>query len=151
MTQPDIVYFVSVVSQFMSSPTVDHWAAEQILCYLKAAPRCKILYKDHGHTRIECFSDVDWAGSREDKRSTSKYCVFVDENLVSWKSKKQNLISRSSVESEYRVMTQFVCQIVQFLFEIGFSITMSAKLWCDNQVALHIAFNPVFHERTKHI
>ncbi|KAA0054264.1 putative mitochondrial protein [Cucumis melo var. makuwa] len=155
VTRSDIAYFVSVVSQFISSPIVDHRAVvEHILCYLKAAPRLAILYKDHGHTRVECFSDVDWAGSQEDRRSTSGYCVFVGGNLVSWKSKKQNMVSRSSAESEYRIMTQSVCKIVlihQLLSEIGFSIKVSAKLWCDNQVALHIASNIVFHERTKHI
>ncbi|KAL0556547.1 hypothetical protein IC582_005061 [Cucumis melo] len=155
MTRPDIAYFVSVVSQFMSSPTVDHWAAvEQILCYSKAAPGRGILYKDHGHTRVECFSDADWAESREDRRSTSGYCVFVGGKLVSWKSKKQNVVSRSSAKSEYRATAQSVCEIAwihQLLSEIGFSITVPAKLWCDNQVALHIASNPVFHERTKHI
>ena len=122
--------------------------------YLKVALGREILYKDHGHTRVECFSDADWAGSREDKRSTSRYCVFVGENLVSWKSKKQNVGSRSSVMSEYRAMTQSVCEIVwihQLLSEIAFNITVSAKLQCNNQVALHIASNSVFHERTKHI
>ncbi|KAL0558994.1 hypothetical protein IC582_003583 [Cucumis melo] len=139
----------------MSSPTVDHWAVvEQILCYSKAAPGRGILYRDHGYTRVECFSDADWAGSRKDKRSTSGYCVFVGENLVPWKSKKQNVISRSSAESEYRAMTQSVCAIVwihQLLSETCFSITVPAKLWCDNQVALHIASNPVFHEQTKNV
>ncbi|TYK11673.1 putative mitochondrial protein [Cucumis melo var. makuwa] len=155
VTRPDIAYSVSVVSQFMSFPTVDHWAVvEQILCYLKAAPGCGILCKDHGHTRVECFSDADWAGSREDRRSTFGYCVFVGGNLVSWKSKKQNVVSCLSAESKYRAMTQSVCEIVwihQLLSEIGFSITVPAKLQCDNQAALHIASNPVFHERTKHI
>ncbi|KAL5812189.1 hypothetical protein ACOSQ3_027139 [Xanthoceras sorbifolium] len=78
VTRPDIAYSVSVVSQFMSSPTVHHWAAlEQILCYLKGAPGRGILYANHGHTHIECFSDADWAGSKVDRRSTSGYCVFV--------------------------------------------------------------------------
>ncbi|KAL4031036.1 hypothetical protein IC575_009292 [Cucumis melo] len=84
----------------MSSPIVDHWVVvEQILRCLKAVLRRGILYKDHGHTRVECFSNDDCAGSRKDRRSTSGYCVFVGGNLVSWKSKKQNVISRSSVES----------------------------------------------------
>ena len=84
----------------MSAPTVNPWAAvEQILCYLKGAPGRGILYNNHGHNRIECFSDADLAGSKEDRRSTSGYCVFVGGNLVSWKSKKQSVVSRSSVES----------------------------------------------------
>ena len=84
-------------------------------------------------------------------RSTSRYCVFVGRKLVSWKNKIQNVVSHSSVKSEYRTMAQSVCEIVwihQLLFEIGFNITVSAKLWCDNQVVLHIASNPVFHKRT---
>ena len=72
----------------MSSRTVDHWAAiEQVLCYLKGALGRGIFYSNHGH-RLECFTDVDWAGSKEDKRSTTGYYVFVGGNLVSWKSKK---------------------------------------------------------------
>ena len=61
----------------MSSPTINHWATiEHILCYLKEAPDRGILYKKHEHFKIECFSDVDWAGTKEDRRSTSGYCVF---------------------------------------------------------------------------
>lgn len=96
VTRPNIAYPVSVVSQFMSAPTVKHWEAlEQILYYLKGAS---------GHTRIECFADADWVGSKIDRRSSIDYCIFVGENLVSWRSKKQIIVSRSSVESEYKVM-----------------------------------------------
>ncbi|RVW25707.1 Retrovirus-related Pol polyprotein from transposon RE1 [Vitis vinifera] len=120
VTRPDIAYAVSVVSQFTSAPTIKHWAAlEQILCYLKKAPGLGILYSSQGHTRIECFSDADWAGSKFDRRSTTGYCVFFGGNLVAWK--------------------------------MGMKCTMPVKLWCDNQAALHIAANPVYHERTKHI
>ena len=63
---------------------------------LERALGCGILYNNHGHNRLECFTDVDWAGSMEDGRSTSGYCVFVRGNLVSWKSKKQSVVSRSS-------------------------------------------------------
>ena len=66
---------LSVVSQYMSAPTVDHWAVvEQILC-LKGASGRGILYNNYGHNRIECFSEADWAGSKEDRRSISGYCV----------------------------------------------------------------------------
>ena len=72
VTRPNIVYSVSVISQYISSPSVDHWkAVEQILGYLKRAYGHGILYGNHGHTRIECFSDAGWAGCKEDRRFTS--------------------------------------------------------------------------------
>ena len=121
---------------------------------MKGAPGRGILYSNHGHNRVECFTDADWARSKVDRRSTSGYCVFVGGNLVSWKSKKQGVVSRSSAESEYRAMAQTVCEIMwlhQLLTEVGIMIVVPAKLWCDNQTAFHIASNLVFHERTKHI
>ena len=69
-------------------------------------------YSNHGHNKLKCFTDADWVGSKEDKRSPSGYYVFVGGNLVSWKSKKQSVVSRSSAESEYRAMTQSVCEII---------------------------------------
>ena len=123
VTRPDIAHSVSVVSQYMSSPIVDNWAAvEHILCYLKGAPGRGILYSNHGHNKVECFTDADWVGSKEDRRSTFGYCVFVGGNLVSWKSKKQGVVSCSSAESEYRAMTQSMCEIMwlhQLLMEVG--------------------------------
>ena len=71
----------------MSSPTIDHWPAiEHIPCYLKEALGCGILYGNHGHNRLECFRDADWARSKDDMRSTTGYFVFVGGNLVLWKS-----------------------------------------------------------------
>ena len=155
VTRPNIAHSVNVVSQYMSSPTVDNWiVVEHILCYLKGAPRRGILYSNHRHNMVECFMDTDWARSNEDRRSKSGYCVFVGGNLVSWKSKKQGVVSCSSAKSEYRAMAQSVCEIMwlhQLLMEVGIKIVVPAKHCCDNQGALHIASNPVFHERTKHI
>ncbi|XP_043804430.1 uncharacterized mitochondrial protein AtMg00810-like [Manihot esculenta] len=83
MTRLDIAFAVSFVRQFMSAPMLKHWAAlEQILCYLKRTIGLGILYRDHGHTALECFSDVDGVGSKSDRRSTTGYCVFVGGNLV---------------------------------------------------------------------
>ena len=74
--------------------------------------------------------------------------------MISWKSKKQSIVSQSSTESEYRTMTQFVCDIMwirQLLMEVGIETLVPAKLLFDNQAAIHITSNPVFHEQTKHI
>ena len=84
VTLPNIAHSVNVVNQYMTVPTVDHWAAiEQIQCYLKGALGRGILYSNHGHNKIECFSDAYWARSKEDRTSTLGYCVFVGGNLVS--------------------------------------------------------------------
>ena len=87
-------------------------------------------------------------------RSTSSYYVFVGGNLVSWKSKKQRVVSHSSAESEYKAMAQSVCEIMwlhQLLMEVSIETPVLEKLWCDNQATLYIASYPVFHERTKNI
>jgi hypothetical protein len=155
VTRPDISFAVSVVSQFLNSPCEGHWdAVIRILKYIKGAPGKGLLYGDRGHTQIVGYSDADWAGSPADRRSTSGYCVFIGGNLISWKSKKQNVVARSSAEAEYRAMASATCELIwlkQLLKELQFGEIMQMTLVCDNQAALHIASNPVFHERTKHI
>ena len=109
VTRPDIAHSVNTCSL----QPVNHWTVvEQILCYLKGALRRGILYNNHGHNKIECFSNADRVGSKEDGRSTLGYYVFVGGNIVLCKSKKQNVVSQSSADSEYRAMTQFVCEIM---------------------------------------
>ena len=155
ITRPDISFAVSVVSQFLQSPCTSHWnAVVRILRYVKSAPGKGLLYEDHGHSKVVGYSDADWAGSPSDRRSTSGYCILVGGNLVSWKSKKQDVVARSSAEAEYRAMALATCELIwlkQLLEELKFCETSQMELICDNQAALHIASNPVFHERTKHI
>jgi len=155
VTRPDISFAVSVVSQFLNSPRTNHWdAVMRILRYLKKSPGMGLLYENHGHLNIVGYTDADYAGSITDRRSTSGYCIFVGGNLISWKSKKQSVVSRSSAEAEYRAMAYTTCELIwlrQFLEDLGFKQTRPMELVCDNQAATHIANNPVFHERTKHI
>ncbi|KAG4940850.1 hypothetical protein JHK87_044721 [Glycine soja] len=155
ITRPDISFAVGVVSQFMQNPHLDHWnAVMRILRYVKKAPGQGLLYEDKGSTQLSGYCDADWAGCPMDRRSTSGYCVFIGGNLISWKSKKQTVVARSSAEAEYRSMAMVTCELMwikQFLQELRFCEELQMKLYCDNQAALHIASNPVFHERTKHI
>ena len=74
--------------------------------------------------------------------------------MILWKNTKQSVVSRSSAKSEYRAMTWSVCEIMwirQLLMKVGIETLVPAKLWCDNQAAMHVASNPIFHEHTKHI
>ena len=88
-THSDIAYAIGIVSQFMHDPRATHLdAVYRILRYLKSAPGKGILFSNHGHLRLEAFTDADWAGSIDDRSSTSGYCAFVGGNLVTWRSKK---------------------------------------------------------------
>ena len=107
-----------------------------------------------GITELSAFLTQIGQDLRRTRGSTLRYCVSVGGNLVSWKSKKQSVVSRFSVESEYKAMSQSMCEIMlfyQLLMEVGIETPVPTKLWCNNQAALYIASNPVFHEQTKHI
>ena len=139
----------------MHSPRKPHLeAVRHILRYLKTCPGRGILYKNHGHVNICGFSDADWAGCSTDRRSTSGYYTFVGGNLVTWRSKKQHVVSRSSAEAEYRAIAHGTCELLwlkSIMKELGLFSDSTIPLYCDDQAAIHIASDSVLHERTKHI
>ncbi|GAB2272678.1 N-alpha-acetyltransferase 16, NatA auxiliary subunit [Dionaea muscipula] len=114
----------------------------------------RLLYKDHGYVSLCGYTNADWAGSPDDRRTTG-YCVFFGDNSISWKSKKQQtVVAKSSVESEYRAMVHTSCELASLknlVEELGVVRSKPMELKCDNQGALHIAINTVFHEKIKHI
>ncbi|KAK4406265.1 Retrovirus-related Pol polyprotein from transposon RE2 [Sesamum angolense] len=155
VTRPDISFAVGLVSQFMDKPRLVHWeAALRILKYIKASPGKGLLFKRHGHVKIEAYSDADYAGAKDDRKFTSGYCTYVGGNLVTWRSKKQTTVAKSSAEAEYRAMTHTTSEILwlkNLLKELGFTYDDPVPMHCDNQAATHIANDLIFHERTTHI
>ena len=100
------------------------------------------------------YSDADWAGCPDTRRSTSGFCVYLGDNLVSWSSKRQVTVSRSSAEAEYRAVAHAVAEAVwirQLLAELHRPLERATIVYCDNISAVYMASNPVQHRRTKHI
>ncbi|PKU70391.1 Retrovirus-related Pol polyprotein from transposon TNT 1-94 [Dendrobium catenatum] len=103
---------------------------------------------------LKSFSDADWAGDPDTRKSTSGYCSFLGESLIMWTVKKQKTVSRSSTESEFRALVALTSDIIwirRLLAEFGVQQDYPTNLYCDNMSAIALANNPVFHSRTKHI
>ncbi|KAL8151306.1 hypothetical protein V2J09_021114 [Rumex salicifolius] len=151
----NITYAVSVVSQFMHDPREPHLlAVYRILHYLKGCPGKGVLFKRGNKLTIEAFTDADYASSVSDRRSTSGYCVLIGGNLVSWRSKKQNVVARSSAEFEFRALAQGMCELLwvqMILKDLRIVWEGPMVIRCNNKSAISIAQNPIQHDRTKHV
>jgi hypothetical protein len=124
------------------------------LRYLKANPGYGLLFPRNSEIQILGYADADWAGCVDSRKSTSGYCFFMGSSLISWKAKKQQTVARSSSEAEYRALASAVCELQWLLYllcDLGVKCSRPPVLYCDSQSAIHIASNPVFHERTKHL
>ncbi|CAM8913556.1 unnamed protein product [Rhodiola kirilowii] len=155
VTRPDIAFSVHILSQFLATPTDDHLqAANRVLRYIKSAPAQGLFYPARASLTLEGFCDADWASCPISRRSTTGYGIKLGPSLISWRTRKQAVVSQSSAESEYRAMAQTCCElvwIVAVLKDLHISVSTPISLHCDNVAANHIARNPVYHERTKHI
>ncbi|GKC27796.1 ribonuclease H-like domain-containing protein [Tanacetum coccineum] len=103
---------------------------------------------------LVAYSDADWAGCPATQRSTSRYCVFLGNNLLSWSSKRQPTLSRSSTEAEYRGVANVVaktCWLRNLLRELHTPLSFATLVYCDNVSAIYLSCNPVQHQHTKHI
>nr|GEV79116.1 uncharacterized mitochondrial protein AtMg00810-like [Tanacetum cinerariifolium] len=151
----DIAYVVHIASQFDTAPTMVHWAAVlQILRYLCGTQFQTLLFPSTSSLNLRAYCNADWAGDTVTSKSTIGFCVFFGDSLISWTSKKQDVLSKSSTEAEYRVMAVTTSKIVWLrwlLAYLGVHITFLTPLYCDNRSAIQNARNTVFYERVKHI
>jgi histone deacetylase 1/2 len=155
LTRPDIAFSVNKVCQFLQTPTEVHWTAvKRILRYLKHTSALGLHIQKSSSLLLSGFSDADWAGCPDDRRSTGGHAVFLGGNLVAWSSRKQPTVSRSSTEAEYKSVANATAEIMWIqglLRELGVFLSRAPCLWCDNLGATYLSVNPIFHARTKHI
>ncbi|KAL2252650.1 UNVERIFIED_CONTAM: Retrovirus-related Pol polyprotein from transposon TNT 1-94 [Sesamum indicum] len=154
-TRPDICFAKQQLSQYVQEPSEEHWqAAIHLIRYLKGNHSSGLFFSSSNKLKLTAFSDADWATCRRTRRSTTAYCIFMGTAPISWKSKKQTIVARSSTEAEYRSMAATVCEIVwvnNSLKDLQIQVKTPIPFHCDNKAALHITENLVFHERTKHV
>ncbi|GKV48803.1 hypothetical protein SLEP1_g55595 [Rubroshorea leprosula] len=154
-TRPDIAFSIQQVSQYMHSPTVYHFqVVKHILQYLKGTLHYGLQLRRIKTISLHLFTDADWAGCLDTRRSTSGFYLFLGNSLISWSSKKQSTVSRSSAEAEYRAIANAVAEatwVRQLLYELYFPVSFPTVLYCDNISALYMSTNPIQHQRTKHI
>ena len=155
VSRPNITYYVHVLSRFMHQPCKLHMeAALRVVRYLKNAPGQGLFFSSNSVFRLRAYCDSDCAGCPITRRSTTCYCVFLGPSLVSCRSKRQKTMSLSLAEAEYRAMTGGCYELTwlrYLLQDLRVLHPEPALLYCDNKSSLHIAANPVFHERTRHI
>ncbi|GJZ00872.1 uncharacterized mitochondrial protein-like protein [Tanacetum coccineum] len=146
---------VHIVSQFVAAPTTVHWVVVlHILMCLRGTRFQTLLFPSMSSLELCAYCDSDWASDVVSRKSTTGFFIFLGDSLISWKSKKQDVLSKSSTEVEYRVMAVTISEIVWLhwlLADMGVRISHSTPLHCDNRSTIHIARNSVFRERAKHI
>jgi len=155
ITRPDIAHVVSAVSQFMHKPSISHFqAVKRILRYVKGTLCFDLSFTPSSFRELLTYSDVDWARCPDTHRSISGYAIYFGGALVSWSSKKQPTVSRSSCESEYRALAHTATEdkwLRHLLQDLHVSSPSPLVLLCDNQSSIFLVVNPVSHKRSKHI
>ncbi|XP_071727481.1 uncharacterized mitochondrial protein AtMg00810-like [Rutidosis leptorrhynchoides] len=154
-TRPDISYAVQQICLHMHAPTTVHLLAlKRIIRYLQGTLQLGLHIRKSPSHALVSYTDADWAGCPDTRRSTSCYCVYLGDNLISWSSKRQPTLSRSSAEAEYRGVANVVaesCRLRNLLLELHCPISKPTLVFCDNVSAVYLSGNPVQHQRTKHI
>lgn len=155
ITRPDISYTLIKLCQYSSAPRDAHLrAAHKLLRYLKGTAGQGIFYAADGNFDLRGFADADWGSCPDSRRSITGYAMFLGDSLVTWRSKKQRTVSRSTAEAEFRALADASCEIewlLRIMKDLQIPMTLPSHLYGDNTASLYIANNSVYHERTKHV
>ncbi|GJR79301.1 ribonuclease H-like domain-containing protein [Tanacetum coccineum] len=154
-TRPDLSYAVQQICLYMHVPREPHLAAlKRILRYVQGTLDLGLHLYSSSTTSLVSYTDADWAGCPSTRRSTSGYCVFLGDNLLSWSAKRQHTLLRSSVEAKYRGVANVVAETAwlrNLLRELHSPLSTATLVYCNNVGAVYMLSNPVQHQRTKHI
>ena len=154
-TRPDIAQIVGALARYCNKPSQLHLtAAKRVFRYLKGTANLALTYRATGNDELHGYSDADWAGDRDTRRSTSGHVFILSDGAVTWCSKRQASVALSTVESEYMALslaTQEAVWLRRLVEEMGNPDPEATVIYEDNQGAIATAHNPVFHRRTKHI
>ena len=154
-TRPDIAYAVQQVCLFMHEPRTQHMTAlEPIIRYIKGNIHHGLHLSPSLVDTLITYTYAHWGGCPNTRRSTSGYCVYLGNNLISWSAKRQSTLSRSSAEAEYRGVANVVaesCWLRNLLLELQCPIIKATLVYCDNVSVVYLSGNPIQHEHKKHI
>nr|KYP56954.1 Retrovirus-related Pol polyprotein from transposon TNT 1-94 [Cajanus cajan] len=155
VTRPDLMFRVSLISRYMANPKESHWAAaKRLLRYLKGTLEYGIFYQEKTKTGLMAYSDNNYAGDLDDRRSTYGAVLLIGNGAVSWMSKKQPVVSLSTTEAEYIAAASCACQCIwiqRILEHLSSAEKEATEILCDNSSTIQLSKNPVFHGRSKHI
>ncbi|KAH9726094.1 hypothetical protein KPL70_008130 [Citrus sinensis] len=154
-TRPYILYAVGLVSRYMKNPKTTHFkAAKRILCYIKGTINFGLLYSFSNDYKLIGYSDSDWGGDVDDRKSTTGFVFFMGDTTFTWMSKKQPIVTLSTCEAEYVATTSSVCHAIwlrNLLKKLSLAQEEPTEICVDNKSTIALSKNPVFHDRSKHI
>ena len=154
-TRPDLMFIVSLISRYMERPTESHLlAAKRALRYIKGTVSLGMFYKKGGSEELVGYTDSDYAGDQDDRKSTSGYVFLMSSGAISWSSKKQPVVTLSTTEAEFIAAASSACQVVwlrRILKVLNQEQSSPTVVFCDNISTIKLSKNLVMHGRSKHI
>ncbi|XP_047267649.1 secreted RxLR effector protein 161-like [Capsicum annuum] len=152
--KPNILYAVSILSRFMHCASEMHLkATKRVIKYIKGTINYGVKFQKNLNLKLLGYSDSDWAGSIDDMKSTSGYCFSLGSGIFLWYSKKQDIVAQSTAEKEFVAATAITNQALwlrKIFTDLHMNQTKGTEVFMDDQSAIAISHNPVFHAKTKY-